>query len=73
MSPLALVENIYTIKNDIWSLGIMFYELVHGVVPWECRTEKELLQKIKAIPIQFKVKVSKEFEGLIRGCLEIEE
>lgn len=30
MSPEALKRNIYSIKNDIWSIGIMFYELLHG-------------------------------------------
>lgn len=25
MSPESLKENIYTVKNDIWSLGIILY------------------------------------------------
>lgn len=40
MSPEALKKNIYSLKNDIWSIGIMTYELLHGTTPWECRTEK---------------------------------
>ena len=34
MSPEALQSNIYTIKNDIWSLGIILYEILHGRAPW---------------------------------------
>ena len=40
MSPEALKRNIYSVKNDIWSIGIMVYELLHGETPWECKTEK---------------------------------
>jgi len=25
-------------KNDIWSIGIMAYELLHGDTPWQCKT-----------------------------------
>ena len=38
MSPEALKRNIYTVKNDIWSIGVIIYELLHGETPWECRT-----------------------------------
>lgn len=40
MSPEALKKNIYSIKNDIWSIGVMIFELLHGETPWECQTEK---------------------------------
>jgi serine/threonine protein kinase len=46
MSPEALKKNIYSVKNDIWSIGIMIFELLHGETPWECKTEKELMDKI---------------------------
>lgn len=54
MSPEALKKNIYTVKNDIWSIGIMVYELLHGETPWECRTEKELMDKMVRIPVKFR-------------------
>jgi|JI6StandDraft_1071083.scaffolds.fasta_scaffold07370_8 serine/threonine protein kinase len=39
MSPQALTCNIYSTKNDIFSLGVMFFELLHGYTPWQnCRT-----------------------------------
>lgn len=30
MSPEAYLENLYTEKSDIWSIGITFYEMVTG-------------------------------------------
>lgn len=37
MSPEAMRDNIYTTKNDIWSMGVMCYELLAGKAPWDCR------------------------------------
>lgn len=34
MSPEILKSQSYTSKCDIWSLGIIFYELLHGETPW---------------------------------------
>jgi serine/threonine-protein kinase ULK2 len=75
MSPEALKKNIYSIKNDIWSIGIMIYEMLHGETPWECRTESELIDKMTKIPVRFKetISVSKEVKEFIRKCLEIDE
>jgi len=38
MSPEALNSNIYTIKNDIWSVGVIVFEILHGKVPWNSLT-----------------------------------
>lgn len=40
MSPEALRHNIYTVKSDIWSIGVILYELLHGRAPWASTTEK---------------------------------
>jgi serine/threonine-protein kinase ULK/ATG1 len=46
MPPEALLYNQYSFKSDIWALGIIFYELLTGVAPWNAKTEKELANKI---------------------------
>ena len=73
MSPEALKKNIYTAKNDIWSIGIMIYELLHGDTPWECRTEHELIDKMVRVPVSFKVTVSDSVKAFIKKCLEVDE
>ena len=44
MSPEALQSNIYTTKNDIWSVGVIIYEMLHGKAPWNCTSEKQLIE-----------------------------
>jgi serine/threonine protein kinase len=33
MSPEGLIHHVYGPKTDIWSFGILIYELLHGKTP----------------------------------------
>jgi serine/threonine protein kinase len=35
MSPQCLLQKQYTSKTDVWSLGIMLFEILYGDVPWD--------------------------------------
>ena len=46
MSPQLLNKEKYTNKSDIWSLGVIFYEILYGKTPWVARNKQELYQKM---------------------------
>jgi len=46
MSPQILKSEPYTSKCDIWALGFIFYEMLHGKTPWTARSEYELVKNI---------------------------
>lgn len=51
MAPQLLEHSTYTTKADIWSIGIISYEIIFGSPPWKARNEAELLQNIRTVPL----------------------
>jgi serine/threonine protein kinase len=49
--------------------------MLHGETPWECRTEKELIDKMTRIPVKFRdsLNISSPTKDFIRKCLEVDE
>jgi len=47
MAPQILEGSHFSSKCDIWSIGVMFYELLYGVTPWIAFGQCELLEKIQ--------------------------
>lgn len=54
MAPQILARKPYTTKCDIWSLGVIFYEMVFADVPWKGRDERDLLKNILSVPLNYK-------------------
>ena len=48
MAPQILERHPYSAKSDIWSIGMMFYEMLFGKTPWSCRDMNSLLRNIKS-------------------------
>jgi serine/threonine protein kinase len=46
MSLEILKGEEYTSKCDIWALGFIFYEILHGDTPWTANTETQLVKNI---------------------------
>jgi serine/threonine protein kinase len=55
----------------VFSYGIVLYEMLHQVSPWECNDEFVLKQKIRTEAVRFKEGVSEELRDLIERCLRI--
>ena len=75
MSPQILKRLNYTSKCDIWSLGLIFYEMIYGVTPWPSRDIMDLLHNIQNCPLKFPLipEISDSAKTFISKCLEIKE
>jgi calcium-dependent protein kinase len=70
MAPQILERSQYTTKCDIWSLGVIFYEMMFGYPPWKARDENELLRGIKTISITHILKRSSSLSARANDFLK---
>ncbi|CAD8053661.1 unnamed protein product [Paramecium sonneborni] len=47
MSPETLLKQDYNHKTDIWSLGVLYFEMIFGVVPFFSMELEDLIKKLK--------------------------
>ncbi|CAD8123078.1 unnamed protein product [Paramecium sonneborni] len=75
MAPQILEGTHFTSKCDIWSIGVMFYELLYGVTPWMANGQCELLEKITTQSLQFpEIPVrSQKVKNLLKRMLTVNE
>ena len=57
---------------DVWSIGLMFYSMLYGTLPFYSENEDELILKIKNEKLKFdmSVPVTKEARDIIAMMLE---
>lgn len=71
MAPEVLTGKSYGMSSDLYSLGIVLYEMIYGSVPYDATSIDDLLLQIKEKGPQFhKKKISKKLETLIMSLLE---
>lgn len=71
MAPEILNRQDYTNKADLWSLGLILYEMVYGFNPYQdaCNI-LDLTAKIEACPIEYNNKVSDNCNDLLKKLLQ---
>jgi len=47
ISPEVILNKLYGLSTDLWSLGCILYALLTGTPPFECPTVQDTLLKIK--------------------------
>nr|QBK87279.1 MAG: putative serine/threonine protein kinase [Marseillevirus LCMAC201] len=71
MAPEIIENHEYTVKSDLWSVGMILYEMVYGNAPYfDAYNLVDLLQKINNRPIYYSNRVSSECNQLLNGLLQ---
>ena len=76
MAPETLMNDSYGHKSDVWSFGLMYYELLHGKKLFGNRsTKKEQLETFNNYKNYnpFSAKIPPRLKGLIESCLLLDE
>lgn len=57
MSPEILNGRSYSTKSDIWSTGILIYQMLFGKIPYTASNVVELAKKVNENAIKFPEKI----------------
>ena len=69
MSPEVLSNIHYNYKTDIWSLGILLYEMTHGTYPFIAKNMHDLHSKIQHAKFTMNANVDQALQTIIKKCL----
>mmetsp|Transcript_4770 Transcript_4770/g.30196 ORF Transcript_4770/g.30196 Transcript_4770/m.30196 type:complete len:824 (+) Transcript_4770:115-2586(+) len=69
MAPELVQEQAYNHNVDLWSLGVILYELYFGVPPFYTNSIYKLINHIVKSPVEFPEKISPEFQNFLSGLL----
>lgn len=75
MSPQILRGDSYSSKTDVWSLGIIWFQMLYGQTPWKGKSAFTLLKEIEGKSLSFPENptISEEIKGILTKMLQLEE
>lgn len=73
LSPEILLGHPYSFETDVWSLGVLTYELLVGATPFYCENQMEMYKRIEMIDYSFPESppVSDAAKSFIAGLLKL--
>lgn len=73
MSPEVVFKKPYNENIDVWSLGVLLFELLHGRSAFKAKNLNEISAKLsKPIELNFDINISEDVKNLIKGILRID-
>jgi fused-like protein len=68
MSPELVKEQPYDATSDLWSLGVILYELFHGQPPFYTNSIYSLINQIVKDPVKYpSPDISRDFKSFLQG------
>ena len=68
MAPEIMNHKVYDNKSDLWSVGVIMYELLFGTTPYHAKNMIELMKKIKRRDIV----IPNEYHDLVsENCIDL--
>lgn len=74
MAPETMLRGFYSVASDIYSFGILAWELLHEKDAFKDFTEFSLINSIvhEGHKLKFDSSVPPEILGVLEGCFEVE-
>lgn len=69
MAPEVLKGEIYSNKADIWSLGVVIFEMIYGVCPFQSNSIANLIEVLNTKDLHFPGPISPFLKNLITRML----
>ncbi len=70
MAPEMLHNGTHNHTLDLWAMGVLLFELLHGHAPFTGRAHLEIKKKIMRKEIQFRAGLSEDVKDLIGALLQ---
>ena len=69
MAPEVVKEEPYNHSADLWSLGVILFELATGTPPFTAPNLVSLVEHISKDPIVYPESIQGDFKGFLKGLL----